>query len=210
MYLFCDCCALERSLVLLVSGYNTELLANSVVADEPCEAAFGLVRHCDVALVESACTVNQVLRVYLFCDRCALDRSLVLLVSGYNTELLASPVVADEPCEAAFGLVRHCDAAVVKSACTVNQALRVYLFCDRCAIERSLVLLVNCYVEGWTTNPVDAAVVKPCTGVFFYAGCNRQPNTFNMSQPSCMLALKLDLTPCSGRQEGQADQKNSA
>jgi hypothetical protein len=45
-------------------------------------------------------------------------------------------------------LVRHCDAAVVKSACTVNQALRVFRFCDRCAIERSLVLLVNCYVEG--------------------------------------------------------------
>ena len=77
----------------------------SAAADEPCEAAFCLVRHRDVALVESACTVNQALRVYLFCDRCALDRSLVLLVSGYNTELLANPVVADEPCEAALGLI---------------------------------------------------------------------------------------------------------
>ena len=57
-------------------------------------------------------------------------------------------VAADEPCEAALGLVRHWDVAVVESACTVNQALRMYLFCDRCAIERSLVLLVNCYVEG--------------------------------------------------------------
>ncbi|KAB0491624.1 hypothetical protein F7Q95_08600 [Pseudomonas psychrophila] len=66
------------------------------------------------------------------------------LVGGLHSRSVA----ADEPCEAAFGLVRHCDAAVVKSACTVNQALRVFRFCDRCAIERSLVLLVNCYVEG--------------------------------------------------------------
>ena len=49
-------------------------------------------------------------------------------------------VVADEPCEAASG-----GAAVVKSAFTVNQAYRVYRFCDRFAIERSLVLLVNGY-----------------------------------------------------------------
>ncbi len=56
-------------------------------------------------------------------------------------------VVADEPCKAAFCLVRHRDVAVVKSACTVNQALRVYLFCDRCALDRSLALLVNCYTR---------------------------------------------------------------
>ena len=50
------------------------------------------------------------------------------------------PVVADELCEAASG----CEA-VVKSAFTVNQAYRVYRFCDRFALERSLVLLVNDY-----------------------------------------------------------------
>ena len=66
------------------------------------------------------------------------------LVGGLHSRSVA----ADEPCEAALGLVRHCDVALVESACTVNQALRMYLFCDRCAIERSLVLLVNCYVEG--------------------------------------------------------------
>ena len=42
-----------------------------------------MVRHCDVAVVKSASSVNQAYRVYLFCDRCALERSLVLLVSGY-------------------------------------------------------------------------------------------------------------------------------
>ena len=99
-----------------------------------------MVRHCDAALVKSACTVNQALRVFRFCDRCALDRSLVLLVNCYAVLRAAKFVAADELCEAASG----CEA-VVKSACTVNQAHRVYRFCDRCAIERSLVLLVNCY-----------------------------------------------------------------
>ena len=49
-----------------------------------------MVRDWDVAVVKSACTVNQALRVYWFCDRCALDRSLVLLVSDYNTEMVAN------------------------------------------------------------------------------------------------------------------------
>ena len=49
-------------------------------------------------------------------------------------------VVADEPCEAAIG----CEA-IVKSASTVNQVYRVYRFCDRFALDRSLGLLVNCY-----------------------------------------------------------------
>ena len=52
------------------------------------EAAIDLVRHCDDAVVKSACTVNQARRVYRSCDRYALDRSLVLLVSDYNTELV--------------------------------------------------------------------------------------------------------------------------
>ena len=56
-------------------------------------------------------------------------------------------VVADEPCEAAIGVMRHPDAAVVKSASTVNQASRVYRFCDRFAIGRSLVLLVSDYTR---------------------------------------------------------------
>ena len=76
--------------------------------------------------------------MYRLCDRFALDRSLVLLVSGYKGRWRT--VVADEPCEAAIGC-----AAVVKSALTVNQANRVYRFCDRFALGRSLVLLVNCY-----------------------------------------------------------------
>ena len=34
--------------------------------------------------------VNLAHRVYRFCDRFALDRSLVLLVSDYNTEMVAN------------------------------------------------------------------------------------------------------------------------
>ena len=95
-------------------------MTNAVAADEPCEAASG----CE-AVVKSACTVNQAYRVYRFCDRYALDRSLVLLVSDY-TRVGGESVVADEPCEAASG----CEA-VVRSASTINQAYRVYRFCDR-------------------------------------------------------------------------------
>ena len=77
-----------------------------------------------------------------FCDRYALDRSLVLLVNCYTAF-----VAADEPCEAASG----CEA-VVKPACTVNQALRVLRICDRCALDRSLVLLVSDYNTEMVTN----------------------------------------------------------
>ena len=64
------------------AGLVGGLHSRSVAADEPCEAAFGLVRHCDVAVVKSASQVYQVNRVFRFCDRCPLERSLVLLVSG--------------------------------------------------------------------------------------------------------------------------------
>ena len=89
MYRICDRYALDRSLVLLVSDY-TRVGGESVVADEPCEAASGCA-----AVVKSACTVNQARRVYRSCDRYVavahhLDRSLVLLVSDYNTELVAN------------------------------------------------------------------------------------------------------------------------
>ena len=57
----------------------------NVVADEPCEAASG----CE-AVVKSISSVYQVHRVYRSCDRFALDRSLVLLVSDYNTERVAN------------------------------------------------------------------------------------------------------------------------
>ena len=53
---------------------------------------------------------------------------------------MAKFVAADEPCEAASGC-----AAVVKSASSVNQAHRMYRFCDRFAPDRSLVLLVSGY-----------------------------------------------------------------
>ena len=86
-------------------------------------------------------TVSQAYRVYRFCDRCALERSLVLLVSDY-TRGGGESVVADEPCEAASG----CEA-VVKSAFTVNLAHRMYWSCDRCALDRSLVLLVSDYTR---------------------------------------------------------------
>ena len=78
----------------------------SVVADEPCEAASG----CE-AVVKSASTVSQALRVLRFCDRYALDRSLVLLVNCYTAF-----VAADEPCEAASG-----GEAVVNPDVAVNQ-----------------------------------------------------------------------------------------
>ena len=52
--------------------------------------------------------------------------------------------------------MRHPDVAIVKSAFTVYQAYGVYRFCDRFAIERSLVLLVNCYDAQLTTKPVAA------------------------------------------------------
>ena len=83
MYRICDRCALDRSLVPLVNCYNARLL--SVAADEPCEAASGCA-----AVVKSAVTVYQARRVYQICDRYALDRSLVLLVSDYNTEWVAN------------------------------------------------------------------------------------------------------------------------
>ena len=84
MFRICDRFALDRSLVLLVSDY-TRVGGESVVADEPCEAASG----CE-AVVKSACTVNQAHRVFRICDRFAFDRSLVPLVSDYNTELVAN------------------------------------------------------------------------------------------------------------------------
>ncbi len=71
--------------------------------------------------------------MYRICDRYALDRSLVLLVSDY-TRVGGESVVADEPCEAASGC-----AAVVKSAVTVYQANRVFQICDLYARDRSLV-----------------------------------------------------------------------
>ena len=74
---------------------------------------------------------------------------------------MPKPVVADEPCEAASGC-----AAVVKPACTVDQALRVLRICDRFAIERSLVLLVNCYGAGRVAKTV--AADEPCEAAF---GC---------------------------------------
>ena len=60
---------------------------------------------------------------------------------------MTKSVAADEPCEAAIG----CEAAV-RSASTVNQAYRVYRFCDRFVavahhLDRSLVLLVNGYTR---------------------------------------------------------------
>ena len=141
VYRFCDRFALDRSLVLLVSDY-TRGGGESVVADEPCEAASG----CE-AVVKSACTVNQASRVFRSCDRCALERSLVLLVNCYAVLRAAKFVAADELCEAASG----CEA-VVKSACTINQAYRVYRSCDRCALDRSLVLLVSDYNTEMIAN----------------------------------------------------------
>ena len=72
---------LERSLVLLVNCYEAGVGDEFVAADEPCEAASGCA-----AVVKSASTVNQVNRVYRFCDRFAIDRSLVLLVSDYTRD----------------------------------------------------------------------------------------------------------------------------
>ena len=112
-------------------------MPKSVVADEPCEAASG----CE-AVVKSAFTVNLAHRVYWSCDRFALERSLVLLVNCYAVVRVAKFVAADEPCEAASG----CEA-VVKSAFMVNLAHRVYRFCDRFALEHSLVLLVSDYTR---------------------------------------------------------------
>ncbi len=137
MYRFCDRCALERSLVLLVNCYAVLRVAKFVAADEPCEAASG----CE-AVVKSAFTVNLAHRMYRFCDRFALERSLVLLVNCYAVVRVAKFVAADEPCEAASG----CEA-VVKSAFTVNLAHRMYWSCDRCALDRSLVLLVSDYTR---------------------------------------------------------------
>ncbi|WP_157395861.1 hypothetical protein [Pseudomonas deceptionensis] len=51
----------------------------SVAADELREAAIG-----GEAVVKPAFTVYQAYRVYRLYDRFALDRSLVLLVSGYT------------------------------------------------------------------------------------------------------------------------------
>ena len=66
------------------AGLVGGLHSRSVAADEPCEAAIGLVRHCDAAVVKSASSVYQVNRVFRFCDRCVIERSLALLVSGLS------------------------------------------------------------------------------------------------------------------------------
>ena len=55
-----------------------------------------------------------------FCDRFTLERSLVLLGNCYAVGWVVKIVAAAEPCEAAFGC-----AAVVKSAFTIDQALRM-------------------------------------------------------------------------------------
>ena len=62
------------------------------------------------------------------------------LIPWRFNEVGGESVAADEPCEAASG----CEA-VVKSVSSVYQAHRVFRSCDRFALERSLVLLVNCY-----------------------------------------------------------------
>jgi len=54
-------------------------VVKSVAADELREAAIG-----GEAVVKLAFRVYQAYRVSRFCDRFALDRSLVLLVSGYT------------------------------------------------------------------------------------------------------------------------------
>ena len=134
MFRFCDRYALDRSLVLLVSVY-TRVGGESVVADELCEAASGCA-----AVVKSASTINQAYSVYRFCDRFALERSLARLVNCYAVLRVAKFVAAEERSEAAIG----CEA-VVKPTSTICQSNRVSRFCDRFALERSLVLLVNCY-----------------------------------------------------------------
>ena len=81
--------------------------------------------------------------------------------------------------------MRHPDVAVVKSAFTVYQAYRVYWLCDRFAIERSLVLLVNCYDAQLTTKSVavykarcaqdflSLETKKPALGRFFHPNGQR-------------------------------------
>ena len=64
------------------AGLVGGLHSRSVAADEPCEAAFG-----GVAVVKSASSVYQVNRVFRFCDRCVIERSLALLVSGLYVAL---------------------------------------------------------------------------------------------------------------------------
>jgi dienelactone hydrolase len=184
VYRICDRFALDRSLVLLVSDY-TRVGGESVVADEPCEATSGCA-----AVVKSACTVNQANRVYRICDRYALDRSLVLLVSDY-TRVGGESVVADEPCEAAFGC-----AAVVKSACTVYQARRVYRICDRFALDRSLVLLVSDYTRvGGESVVAD----EPCEAASGCAAVVKSACTVNQARRvyrSCdRYALDRSLVP---------------
>ena len=61
------------------------------------------------------------------------------------------PVAADEPCEAAFGLVRHCDVAVVKPDTTVVQVKSGLRFYGRFATERSLARLVSDYKDRRTS-----------------------------------------------------------
>jgi len=54
-----------------------------------------------VTLRESDPSVYLANRGRRFCDRFAIGRSLVLLVSGYNAGLATKSVAADELCEAA-------------------------------------------------------------------------------------------------------------
>ena len=126
-------------------------MVKSVAADELREAASG-----GEAVVKPAFTVYQAYRVSRFCDRCALDRSLVLLVNCYGTVRATKSVAADELREAASG-----GEAVVKPAFTVYQTDRVYRFCDRCTLDRSLVLLVSGYRAVCCLVPSDDVQLFP-------------------------------------------------
>ena len=66
------------------AGLVGELHSRSVAADEPCEAAFGLVRHCDAAAVKPDIAVVQVNPGLRFYGRFATGRSLARLVSDYR------------------------------------------------------------------------------------------------------------------------------
>ena len=68
------------------AGLFGGLHSRSVVADEPCEAASGLVRHCDAAAVKPDIAVVQVNPGLRFYGRFATGRSLARLVSGYRSE----------------------------------------------------------------------------------------------------------------------------
>ena len=110
----------------------------SVAADEPCEAAFGLVRHCEAAAVKPDTADVQINPGLRFYGRFATGRSLARLDSCYER----------------FAVKSRSRRKRVIEVLQLNRVLWVY---DRFAIGRSLAALLSDYRPDKTMSTCCAA-----------------------------------------------------